>query len=103
MAGRPKFEITKEVIEEVEALAAQGLSQEQIGSVIGCSMVTVGRRKKDNEEFEAAIKRGQQKGSYLAAHFIFDLAHKLVDASGVIFVDIPQGLAAGDPTQAVPP
>ena len=74
MAGRPKFEITQEVIEKVEALAAQGLSQEQIGSVIGCSKETIGRRKQDNEDFDAAIKRGQQKGIAEVTNALFNKA-----------------------------
>ena len=33
--GRPRFEITPDVINKVETLAAQGLTQHQICSVLG--------------------------------------------------------------------
>ncbi len=73
-AGRPRFQITQEIIEQVEVLAAQGLSQEQIGSVIGCSPKTIGRRKKDSDHFDAAIKRGQRKGVSEVTNALFQKA-----------------------------
>ena len=50
------FKIDDDVLRKVETLAAQGLSEEQIGSVIGCSRETIRRRKNDNAAFEAAIR-----------------------------------------------
>jgi hypothetical protein len=76
MAGRPKFEITQEIIEQVEKLAAQGLSQEQIGSVIGCSPDTICRKKKENKNFAAAIKRGQHKGVANVTNALYEKAIK---------------------------
>lgn len=84
MAGRPKFEITDEIIKKVEALAAQGLSLEQIASVIGCSADTVGRRKKDNAKFADAIKRGQNKGIATITNALFQKA-KTGDNAAMIF------------------
>ena len=72
--GRPKFEITDKIIKQVETLAAQGLSQEQIGSVIGCSKATIERTNNRNEGFEAAIKRGRQKGIAKVTNALFKKA-----------------------------
>lgn len=83
MAGRPKFEITKKIIKQVEKLAAQGLSQEQIGSVIGCSPDTIGRKKKENKDFADAIKRGQQKG---VANVTNALYKKAMDGDNVAMI-----------------
>ena len=74
MAGRPKFEITDEILRKVEALAAQGLSQEQIASCIGCSLATISRRKLDNEKFDAAIKNGNAKGIATVTNALFQNA-----------------------------
>ena len=68
------FEITEEVLEKVERYAAQGLSQEQIGLMIGCSKKTVERRKKDNDAFDAAIKRGQARGISQVTNVLFEKA-----------------------------
>ena len=48
--GRKPFEITPEIIKQVEALAAQGLTQEQIGVVIGISHQTMAKYKNKNIE-----------------------------------------------------
>jgi predicted transcriptional regulator len=59
MKTKPKIEID---IRKVEALAERGLSQEQIAAALGISEGTLYARKKENEEFDAAIKRGRSKG-----------------------------------------
>jgi len=73
-AGRPKFEFTDKVLKQIEDLAAQGLNQDQIGSVIGCSKATVQRRKADNEDFATAIKNGQAKGIATVTNALFTKA-----------------------------
>ena len=60
--GRPKYEITPEIMEKVEAYAAQGLTQEQIARCLGISYQTLNERKKEYSEFSETIKRGQAKG-----------------------------------------
>jgi SOS response regulatory protein OraA/RecX len=80
------FEITDEVIRQVEALAAQGLSEEQIGSVIGCSRETIRRRKNDNEAFEASIKRGKHKGVAKVTNALFQKAVKGDNVAMIFFL-----------------
>jgi len=74
MAGAPRIEIDDEILKKTEALAAQGLSQEQIASVLGFSRDTLARRKKDNAAFAAALKRGQHKGIAKVANALFQSA-----------------------------
>ena len=65
------FKVDDDVLNKVEALAAQGLSEEQIGSVIGCSRETIRRKKRDNKAFEAAIKKGKCKGIAKVTNSLF--------------------------------
>lgn len=61
-AGRPPYVPTPEIIEQVEKLASQGLTLEQIAHVLGISYDTLNRRSKELSEFSEAIKRGKAKG-----------------------------------------
>lgn len=56
---KPKIEID---LAKVEAMAANGLTQQQIADSLGISVSTLYGRKRENEEFEEAIKRGKAKG-----------------------------------------
>jgi transcriptional regulator with XRE-family HTH domain len=78
------FKIDDDVLRKVETLAAQGLSEEQIGSVIGCSRETIRRRKNDNAAFEAAIKNGKAKGIATVTNALFQKA-KNGDNTAMIF------------------
>ncbi len=72
--GRPKYEITPEITEKVEAYAAQGLTQEQIARCLGISYQTLNERKKENSEFSEAIKRGQAQGVETVTNALFESA-----------------------------
>lgn len=72
--GRKPFEITPELLAKVEALAAQGLTQAQIGSVIGISHQTMAKKKRENIELVEAIKRGQDKGVATITNALFNKA-----------------------------
>jgi len=60
--GRPRFEVTPEVCEQVENLAAQGLTVDQIALVLGVSHWTIYERQNEFPEFSDALKRGRGKG-----------------------------------------
>jgi hypothetical protein len=72
--GRTRYEITDQIIRQVESLAAQGLSQEQIALSLGWSADTVGRRKKDTADFADALKRGKAKGIATITNKLFEQA-----------------------------
>ena len=86
MANRGAFKITDKIIKQVEQLAAQGLSEEQIGSVIGCSRSTILRRKKDVEAFDAAIKNGKAKGIAKVSNALFQKANSGDNTAMIFFL-----------------
>ena len=57
--ARPRKQIN---LQQVEALATIGATDDEIATVLGISTDTVGRRKKDNPGFKEALKRGRDKG-----------------------------------------
>lgn len=72
--GRPRFEITPEIIKKVEVLAAQGLTNEQIAIVLGCHLSTLQDKKVQYKEFSDAIKRGKDKGIATITNALFNKA-----------------------------
>jgi hypothetical protein len=68
-AGRRPIAIP---IEQVEALAARGLTQSQIADALGISLATIQRRRQDNEEFDAALKKGQATGIAAVANKLME-------------------------------
>lgn len=72
--GRKKKEVTPELIEQVELLAACGLLQYQIAEAIDMCEATFYDRIKTNPELEIAMRRGQSKGIAKVANALFDAA-----------------------------
>lgn len=66
-------------LDEVERLASQGLTQEQIADALGVSARTVGHRIVDSSEFAAAIKRGKAKG----IDHVTNKLREMIDAGNV--------------------
>ena len=69
MITKPKIKID---LKQVESLAANGLTQEQIAAALGISESTLHKRKKENTEFTAAIKRGKAKGIALVTNKLME-------------------------------
>ena len=82
--GRKPFEITDEVINRVEALAANGLTLEQIASVLGINVSTLYEKKKEKQELDEAIKRGRDKGIATISNALFQKA-KNGDNTAMLF------------------
>ena len=57
--GRPRIKID---YRQVEQLAAMQCTDEEIAAVLGVERSTIKRRKKDDDEFCIAHKKGQQRG-----------------------------------------
>ena len=72
--GRPAFEITPEIIERVEKLAAQGLPKYQIAHLIGISYETLNEKTKDYPDFSDAIERGKAQGIETITNTLFTKA-----------------------------
>lgn len=74
--GRKPFEITEEVLNKAETLAAQGLTKQQIARVIGIAVGTLHRKVAENSDLNEAIKRGQAKGVATIANSLFQAARE---------------------------
>lgn len=70
--GRPKW--MPPDLDKVEALAARGLTEEQIAHSLGVCYDTLNERKKELSEFAEAIKRGKNKGIAAVANKLYDNA-----------------------------
>ena len=82
--GRPPYKVTPELLQKIESLAAQGLTQEQICSCIGWSVETMCKKKKVFTELAEAIKKGKHKGLAVITNALFDKA-KGGDTTAQIF------------------
>lgn len=72
--GRPKFEITDEVIEEVESLAATGLNLKEIALALGISYDTLNEKKKVLPGLSGAIEIGRAKSVAVIKNKFFEKA-----------------------------
>lgn len=82
--GRKPFEVTQEVLDKAETMAAQGLTLEQIANVLGMHVGTLCAKKNDYPELDEAIKRGKDKGIATIANALFKKA-KNGDNTAMIF------------------
>ena len=83
--GRLRFEVTPEVCEQVENLAAQGLTVDQIALVLGVSHWTIYERQNEFPEFSDAIKRGRGKGIANVTNALYEKATVDKDNTAMIF------------------
>ena len=71
--GRPRFEFTPKVLDQIEKLASVMCTLQEIGDIIGCSHDTIQR----NQEAKEAIKRGVANAKQSIRKTQFDIATKL--------------------------
>ena len=83
--GRPKFEITDEVLEKTELLMAKGLTVEQCAGMLGISPATFYNKQLENLEFMETIKRGQALGIDAVTNALFENATVERDNTAIIF------------------
>lgn len=79
--GRKKLPIDPQ---QVENLAARGLTLGQVADAMGVSEPTLSRRRKENDEIDEAYKRGKAKGIGTVANALFEKA-KAGDTTACIF------------------
>jgi hypothetical protein len=70
--GPKKWDPSAKQIRQVEGLAAQGLNREQIAAVLGVSLSSITRRRRDSAEFAAALTRGAHKGVAFVVNKLFE-------------------------------
>jgi len=73
-AGRPKFEITEEVLVKAEKCASQGMTKEQIAQMLGITYQTLKTKENLYSSFFDAIKRGQAKGIETVTNALYTTA-----------------------------
>lgn len=101
--GRPPLEITPELISKAEALAAQGLTQEQIASVLGIGLSTLMNKKAKFKEFGDAIKRGQDKGIATISNALFNKAKQGDNVAMLFYLKCRAGWREQEPeTKEIP-
>ena len=83
--GRPKFEVTEEVLQRTERAMAQGLTKEQCARALGVSVSTFQLYQAENSEFSEAIKRGEALGIEEVTNALFENATLERDNTAIIF------------------
>ena len=83
--GRPRFQITPEVLERTERLMAQGLTKEQCSAALGIHTATFMAYQAENSEFSESIKRGQALGIEEVTNALFENATVERDNVAIIF------------------
>jgi len=83
--GRPRFEITEEVLARTERAMAQGLTKEQCAGVLGISVSTFMLHQAENSEFSDAIKRGEASGIEQVTNALFENATVDRNVPSIIF------------------
>ena len=83
--GRPRFEVTEEVLARTERAMAQGLTKEQCAAALGISPSTFYLHQADNSEFSETIKRGQARGIDAVTNALFENATVDRNVPSIIF------------------
>ena len=83
--GRPKFEVTDEVLENTRRFMAQGLTREQCAASLGISVATFYVYQAENSEFSEAIKSGEAEGIQQVTNALYEKATVDRDNTAMIF------------------
>ena len=82
--ARPSIKIDNDLCLKAESLAAQGLTSDQIASVLGMGESTLYEKQKQYPEFSESIKKGRSKGIATITNTLFNKA-KSGDNTAMIF------------------
>ena len=83
--GRPRFEVTPEVIQSAEQFMAQGLTREQCAANLGISRSKFFEIQEQNVDFLDAIKKGEARGIGDVTNALFENATVNKDNVAIIF------------------
>ena len=83
--GRPKFEVTPEVLENTKRFMAQGLTREQCAASLGISVATFYVYQAEYSEFSEAIKSGEAEGIQQVTNALYEKATVDRDNTAMIF------------------
>ena len=83
--GRPKFEVTEEVLQRTERAMAQGLTKEQCAAALGISRSKFFEIQEQNVDFLDAIKSGEAEGIQQVTNALYEKATIDRDNTAMIF------------------
>lgn len=83
--GRPKFEVTEEVLQRTERAMAQGLTKEQCAAALGISRSKFFEIQEQNVDFLDAIKSGEAEGIQQVTNALYEKATVDRDNTAMIF------------------
>ena len=83
--GRPKFEVTEEVLQRAERAMAQGLTKEQCAAALGISRSKFFEIQEQNVDFLDAIKSGEAEGIQQVTNALYEKATVDRDNTAMIF------------------
>jgi len=83
--GRPKFEVTPEVLENTRRFMAQGLTKEQCAASLGISRSKFFEIQEQNVDFLDAIKGGEAEGVQQVTNALYEKATIDRDNTAMIF------------------
>jgi predicted DNA-binding protein (UPF0251 family) len=83
--GRPKFEVTEEVLENTRRFMAQGLTKEQCAASLGISRSKFFEIQEQNVDFLDAIKSGEAEGIQQVTNALYEKATVERDNTAMIF------------------
>jgi hypothetical protein len=83
--GRPRFEVTEEVLARTERAMAQGLTKEQCAAALGISRSKFFEIQEQNVDFLDAIKKGEASGIEQVTNALFENATVDRNVPSIIF------------------
>ena len=83
--GRPKFEVTDEVLNNTKRFMAQGLTKEQCAASLGISRSKFFEIQEQNVDFLDAIKSGEAEGIQQVTNALYEKATIDRDNTAMIF------------------
>jgi len=103
MGSKAAIEITPELCEKAEKLAAQGLSQDQLARALGMGPTSFYEKKAEFAEFAEAIKNGQAKGVAIITNKLFERAKGYSHPEEKIFCSKDGDITRANTTKHWPP
>ena len=84
--GRKRITFTDEDIANIERWSGDGLSEAQIATLLGCSLSTIARKKREKGRFDTALKKGKTRAIQAVANQVFQNAMNGKETSAIFFL-----------------
>jgi IS30 family transposase len=84
--GRKKINFTDEDLANIERWSGDGLSEAQIATLLGCSLSTIARKKREKGRFDTALKKGKTRAVQQVANQVFQNAMNGKETSAIFFL-----------------